>query len=138
MASNRQSIGGLPSVFRNGSGKGLRSAVDASGIDVDKLTERITIEAPVTSQSSLGEPVKSWQVIAEEVWAGVEQTGGSESVQASQLHAFGQYLVLLRYRPGITEKMRIRLSSGERLAIASAEDWERRKVALFLTCTEDK
>lgn len=117
--------------------KSLRSAADESGIDADALTERVTLLAPVSNQNDLGEMVKAWRVVAE-VWAGVEQTGGNEGVQAGQLHATAAYLVLIRYRAGVDSTMRVRLRSGETLAIGAVENWRRRDVALYLNCSEDR
>jgi SPP1 family predicted phage head-tail adaptor len=92
----------------------------------------------VTHQNEFGEHARSWQTIAE-VWACVEQTGGNEGVQAGQTHATGRCAVTIRHMGGVDEKCRLRLlKGGAILAVESAEDYERRGVALILSCVEDK
>lgn len=50
------------------------------------LRHRITIQQPVVSPNTIGEPLKSWATLAI-VWASVEPIRGKEVLQAEQILA---------------------------------------------------
>jgi SPP1 family predicted phage head-tail adaptor len=86
-----------------------------------ELRHRITIEAPTDTQNEYGEPVQGWQPIAT-VWAAKQDLAGREFVAAQQTQAEVTTRFRLRYRDGITAKMRIRTADGTLYNVASVQD----------------
>ena len=76
------------------------------------LRHRITVQKPVETQDAFGEVDVTWATHVES-WASVDPISSRESFQASRDHAEMTHRVRMRYRPGITHKMRILF--GERV-----------------------
>jgi len=70
------------------------------------MNERVTIQAPGTTQDANGEPVAGWTDVAT-VWAGVVDITGREYVAAGATQASAQTKITIRYMPGIVPAMRV-------------------------------
>jgi SPP1 family predicted phage head-tail adaptor len=103
------------------------------------LRHRVTLQAhPVNGdgtpqRDSFGQPLLTWNTIAT-AWAKVEPTSGSETVEGEAVMAQTSYIVTVRYRPGITPKMRL-VYAGKPLEIQSVIDVEERHFWLEMVCT---
>jgi SPP1 family predicted phage head-tail adaptor len=89
------------------------------GINAGRLDQRITIqrrEEPRTINAR-GEDVSPWVDVAT-VWASADPKRGAEFMSAQQLQAEGPVLFRIRWRTGVTEKMRV-LWRGVPYAIVS-------------------
>jgi SPP1 family predicted phage head-tail adaptor len=98
------------------------------------LNHRVVIEQPVDSQDASGKVTRTWAKVCE-VWANVRPVTGSEAFRAQAVSATYSSVVEIRYRSGITPKMRV--VYGERtLNIESVENVEEANRQLNLKCTE--
>lgn len=98
------------------------------------LHHRVTIQQPVESQNSYGEPIATWQDVAT-VWAAIEPLQGRERFDAQQVVAQVDTRIRIRYRPGITPKMRV-LFGTRVFDIQAVVEPETRRRELQLLCRE--
>lgn len=70
------------------------------------LRHRITIQRRVETQGTTGEVAWTWSDVAD-VYAAIEPISGREFFAAGQMQAPVDVRVRVRYRTGITEKMRV-------------------------------
>ena len=75
-------------------------------MDAAKLKHKLTIQRPIEAQNSVGEAVEVWVDYAP-VWGSLEPLQGRELYQAQAMQAETVAKATIRYRPGITPKMRI-------------------------------
>lgn len=104
-------------------------------LQAGKLTQRITLQAPAITKGTSGGITKVWADVAANVPAAVRHLSGNER-QASS--AGGQVAearteFTMRYRPGITAKMRV-LYQGAVYNIRHVNDWMGKRESLLLTC----
>lgn len=97
-----------------------------------QLDRRITIEQPTITQDAAGQPVPTWSTLVT-VWAEKDARLGNEQVQADQVTSQNLVNWRIRYRTGITNKMRISYD-GNYYGIESKIE-EGRKEYLFLKTT---
>lgn len=72
-----------------------------------RLKHNLTIQQWVeTGRSRTGEPTGQWTVVAAAVPAAIEPLSGSERFAAQQIQAQTTHRITIRYRSGITPKMR--------------------------------
>ena len=71
-----------------------------------RLTQRVRIEQPVVTRNALGEEILGWTTFAE-VWAEVRPLSTRELVTLRAEYAEVTTMITIRYRPGITAKMRV-------------------------------
>ena len=71
-----------------------------------RLTQRVRIEQPVVTRNTLGEEVLSWTTLAD-VWAEVRPLSTRELVTLRAEYAEVTTMITIRYRAGITAKMRV-------------------------------
>ncbi|UCD58646.1 MAG: phage head closure protein [Candidatus Hydrogenedentota bacterium] len=103
---------------------------------IGDMRHRITFQKPVeTPDGYKGHTVK-WQDVVT-VWASVEPLTGREFFYAHQIKAEVTHRVKIRYREGITEKMRIK-HLDRALAIESILDLKERHEVLEILCREEK
>lgn len=88
------------------------------------MRERITIEAPTESRSTLGEATLSWAIYSI-VWGSVEGLSSREMLQAQQANAVASHKIRIRYLPGLLHTHRI-VWRGRTLEIASVVERENR------------
>lgn len=98
------------------------------------LRKRLIIQKRSTTQDSYGQPLTSWTDVAI-VWGEVVPTSGNENQSADALQSSENFIVTIRYRAGITAKMRIKY--GNRLFdIQSVLDENERHRTINLSCVE--
>jgi len=96
-----------------------------------KLDRKIQIQTFTETSNSFGESIKSWATLFSP-WAQVKYSTGSEGF-VDNIEVEGQTLTfIIRYRPGITTKMRV-LFDGGTYDIESIEQPKRREM-LELRC----
>lgn len=101
-----------------------------------KLRHRLTIQEPTdTVGDTYGDATITWSDYAT-VWGSVTPLRGQEQYQADQVQAGVTHRVTMRYRVGITSKMRIS-HNGRVLSIMSVIDREDRNIELELMCMEE-
>lgn len=71
------------------------------------LDQRVTLEQRVEGQDEAGQPFEDWLPVFD-AWAAVEPLRGREVIRADAVANITDVLVKLRYRPGVTNAMRIR------------------------------
>lgn len=71
------------------------------------MRHRLTIERAVETRNSVGEVVETWTTF-QQVRARVVPRGGKETKDGRLIYAPGSAAIYLRYRPGVTSKMRVR------------------------------
>lgn len=99
-----------------------------------ELRHRVTIQQPVESRNSFGEVTVTWQDVAT-VWAAIEPLRGREFWEARQTVAEMDVRIRIRYRSGITPKMRV-VWGSKVYDIESVIDVESRRKELHLMCRE--
>jgi SPP1 family predicted phage head-tail adaptor len=73
-----------------------------------RLNERITIESPTLTSDGLGGNTESWGTVATTyAEVGVLFGAGREQVVAAQREARSAYRIVMRYRDGLSTKMRV-------------------------------
>lgn len=71
-----------------------------------RLTQRVTIQQPVVTRNELGEEILGWSTFAQ-AWAEVRPLSTRELVTLRAEYAEVTTMITIRYRPGITAKMRV-------------------------------
>jgi len=98
------------------------------------LNHRITIERATESANSYGERTKTWSEFAT-MWASIEPLTGREFYQSKQIGTETTHNVTIRYKAGITQKMRVKYGSRY-FDIESVINEKERGVKMFLMCKE--
>lgn len=97
-----------------------------------KLDRRITIQQPTFTRNETGEQIASWADLAT-VWAKADPVDGDEGFQSDRRVNSARMQFTIRFRPGITTKMRISYD-GELFKIEDVREVDRRE-GLVLDCT---
>lgn len=100
-------------------------------MNAGELDNRIEIQQLTESRDSFGQPIKSWSLLAA-VWSKFIPATSSESVTAEQRSSVNQAMFEIRYRRGITPRMRVK-HDGAYWEIEGVHEPERR-VKLVLQC----
>ena len=72
--------------------------------EVGELRERVTLRRYTETFDDYGAVVRAASSIAENIYAHVRPASGNESNRGDQTEARARYLVVIRYRTGLTEK----------------------------------
>lgn len=102
-----------------------------------RMRFRVTIQQPSLSSDGMGGGEYAWNDVAT-VWADVTTTSGNSNIESftgNQFRTTQYYNVRMRYRNGITTKMRL-LHYGRVLEILSIVDKDERKREISLYCKE--
>lgn len=99
------------------------------------LRHRVTIQQLSALSDGMGGVRETWQDVAT-VWAAVEPMEGRERYEAQQIQAELTHRVRLRYRPGITPKMRV-VHKGRIFQIEAVINRAERNRELILLCAEE-
>ena len=75
-------------------------------IDSGKLRHYISIQNPTGTRDSYGEPIISWSTY-HKAWANIEPLKGWEYYESKQINAEVSSKITMRYKSGITPKMRV-------------------------------
>jgi len=101
---------------------------------IGKLRHRVKIQAYTAGRDSFGAEEHVWMDVAT-VWASVTPVSGKEYFASAQTNTEVSTKITMRYKSGITPKMRVVL--GARIfEIISALNFEERSVELNLMCKE--
>lgn len=106
-----------------------------------ELNRLVQIEQATETQSESGEVTQTWNTYCNAKVA-IEPLGGGETWRAMQVNPLLTHQITMRYRPGITSKMRIRWDDPREnrtryFEIDSARNIEERGIKLVLLCVED-
>lgn len=102
-----------------------------------RLRRFVTIQQKATgspAQDTLGQPNESWVTFAQ-VYAGVEPLRGTEFFEAEQRQVQVDTRVVIRYRAGVTERMRV-VDGADVYNIQAVIDTETRHVEMQLMCVK--
>ena len=101
---------------------------------IGKLRHRVRIQAYTAGRDSFGAEEPAWTDVAT-VWASITPVSGKEYFASAQTNAEVSTKVTMRYRSGITPKMRV-VFGARIFEIISALNFEERGVELNLMCKE--
>ncbi len=96
---------------------------------IGRLDRRITIERPVESRSATGQELLTWVTWCS-TWAAVShpKTGADETVVGDVILVTTRVDFEIRYRTGLTEKMRIRYNGSLYNILNIAEDGRKERL----------
>lgn len=100
-----------------------------------RLRHRIKIVQPTLAQDSTGGVDVRDDAVVGEAWATVEALSASDKFAAHEFVAQVSHKVIMRWRPGITSKMRI-VWRGKLLLVEGVLDPDGRRKMLILMCIE--
>jgi SPP1 family predicted phage head-tail adaptor len=103
-------------------------------VPAGELNKRITIEEPVGTIGASGEVTRTWGTIAS-VSAKIESLTGQETAAARLIDATTSHRVTIRWRPGLSPKMRLVYDSRV-FNIGSMVNTDERNEDLVIDCTE--
>jgi SPP1 family predicted phage head-tail adaptor len=103
-------------------------------INAGDLDRRVTLLRPVYADDNYQDEIASWEP-AVEVWAAVNPEKLRELNEASRTVSETGVPIVIRYRPGIDARWRVRERERE-YEITSIVDIARRHVQLQLNCEE--
>lgn len=102
-----------------------------------RLNKRVLLQKRVPGKSAAGAPADTWQNVITTgdgmIWAGIRDLTGRQFAAAGGTQNEVQTKIEIRYRPGITAKMRV-VHGADVYDIASALDQEGK--ALLLMCSK--
>lgn len=98
------------------------------------LRHRVTIEEPVRTADEAGGAEVTWAYVAS-VWAEIQPKTGREVFESDQLGGRVTHDVRMRFREGVTPKMRI-FHSGRLFDIRFVADVGERREWLICSCEE--
>lgn len=75
-----------------------------------QLRHQVTIEQPIATRTGSGAQIDSYLPFLENIWAAIEPISSTETYGASQIQSTATTRIRIRYRPGITAKMRVKVS----------------------------
>ncbi len=99
-----------------------------------QLRHRVKLQSATETQDSYGAIVQTWADVAT-VWASIEARTGRETFTAAQVYATADHIITIRYRSGVTAKMRIVYGSRV-FDIQGAVDPDGRKRTLMIYAKE--
>jgi len=100
------------------------------------MRSRLTLETPVETPDNAGGVLRSYTTLAL-VWAEVLTLNTQQRLEAEQIGQTVTHRITLRYRDGITTKLRLRRAS-QIFLIRGVEDPDDRKRRLICHCEEIK
>jgi SPP1 family predicted phage head-tail adaptor len=104
-------------------------------LEAGKLDKQVQLQSPTVVPDADGGQVKAWANVGRPRWAGIRHLSGAEknaTAHGGQV-AEARTEITMRYRPGVTEQMRI-LHKGTAYNIRHVNNWLERNEALILTC----
>lgn len=103
-------------------------------LKIGKLKHRVTLQEYTATRDSYGAELEAWVDIAT-VWASVEPLTGREYFQTQQINAEISTKVTIRFKAGVTAKMRL-IYNDRVFEIISVINTEEKDVQLVLMCRE--
>jgi len=99
------------------------------------LSERVDIQEPTESQGATGEVTSTWSTLYSSVPAQVTFLRGTELLDRTSINSMLNWRIRMRYRSGITPKMRA-VWKSKIFDIEAVDDSRRREGELRLYCVE--
>lgn len=99
-----------------------------------KLRHKVKIQEQVETANAYGELEISWSDLYKNVWAEIRPIRGTEFFASKQWNAEITTRIYMRYRPGITAKMRVLYGTDEYYIDTPLNIGERNR-ELHLMCT---
>lgn len=103
-------------------------------VPAGKLRNRVILQEPIRANDG-GQMVATWSAVAADVPAAIEPLRGREAIVAKQVQATTTHKITLRYRAGVTAKMRI-VWSGRVFSIDAIANLEEANRVLEILATE--
>lgn len=103
-------------------------------VRIGRLKDRVRLERISETLAASGQPANEW-VLVTTAWAGIEPISGRERIAGDQVMSDLTHRVMMRYRAGVTPKMRL-VNGARVLEIVSVIDTNNRHEQLELLCTE--
>lgn len=100
------------------------------------LNQRITLQQSSTSPDGAGQPIPTWEDLVTGVPAQVMAVAGGETLRGRQVAADVSTLITIRFRSGITSRMRVQ-HEGRTLGILRTVDPDGHRWMLELHCREE-
>lgn len=75
-------------------------------MEIGKLSTRLTLQQPSSSQDTLGQPLATWSDVAT-LWCDVRHASGLQSIKADADTSTAKASIRIRHRPGVTAAMRL-------------------------------
>jgi len=100
------------------------------------LDRRGTIQQETVSRGASGQPISSWSDVAT-VWFLMLNQSGREVVAQREVLAEMTHVLKIRYRPGVTAKMRF-VYGSRTFDILSVRDMNEGHVEMLLDCKEGR
>lgn len=105
---------------------------EVGALEAGSLNLRITIETPTVTRDTYGSEILTWSTLAT-VWASKQHKTSREFYVAQKINSEVTDLFIIRYRAGITTKMRVNYD-GRYYDILGADDPDGRRVGIQLLC----
>lgn len=102
-------------------------------MNAGKLRDRITIQEQSATSNAYGEQIITWVDLYDNLPASVELLRGREYFQSQQLQTIVDTRITLRYRTGITPKMRV--SHDNSYFNIQSVIWDSKKTRLEMMCS---
>lgn len=104
-----------------------------------RLRDRVVLTDQPRPQSvnELGEPIPA-DVVTSAVWAEVVPLSGRELQLAQQTAGEQLWRITIRWRPGVTERMKVLYGTRTLNINAPPKDPDGKRVSLILTCAEQQ
>jgi head-tail adaptor len=106
-----------------------------SEMKIGQLRQYVNIERGFASVGDRGQSVLTWANVYEGIPAAVVPLTGREAETSRQLVATADYMVTMRFHPGIEVSDRI-IAGDKTLEVGHIKDQDGRNLWLALTCTE--
>lgn len=103
-------------------------------VNAGELRKKITVQSRSTTRDEYGGETQEWFDFATDIRAKVEPLSGREMVAAQTQQGETVARFSIRYRPGVTQSMRI-VYGGKDWNIASIQDPEERHRELIITAS---
>jgi SPP1 family predicted phage head-tail adaptor len=103
-------------------------------MNAGELRQRITLERPTITRDTSGAEIQTWGTFAT-VWASKKHKTSREFYAAQKVNAEITDLFTIRYRAGVTTRMRVSFD-GKDYDILGADDPDGRRRELQVLCRE--
>ena len=104
-------------------------------IESGKFRHYISIQTPTETRDDYGEPIVTWPTTYHNAWASIEPLKGYEYWASQQVNAEVTSKITMRYKSGITPKMRV-VWGDHTYRILSIINEEERNIQLTLMVEE--
>jgi SPP1 family predicted phage head-tail adaptor len=100
-------------------------------IDIGKMNERVTIQAPREVRSRSGETTLAWDTTVATVWASVDGLSSRDILQAQQANVMATHKIRIRFRDDVLHTHRV-IWRNRTMEIASVTERMDRQVLEIL------